>query len=116
RVALHCTGVGKALLAAVPPAQASRLIGAAPLAALTAGTITDPAALHAEVALTRTRGYALDEGEMETGVRCVAVGLPGAAPMAISVSGPAARMTDDLITAAVSALRTAAGQLQHQLA
>lgn len=116
RVALHCTGVGKALLAAVPPAQASRLIGAAPLAALTAGTITDPAALHAEIALTRTRGYALDEGEMETGVRCVAVGLPGTAPMAISVSGPAARMTDDLITAAVSALRTAADQLQHQLA
>lgn len=116
RVALHCTGVGKALLAAVPPAQASRLIGAAPLAALTAGTITDPAALHAEVALTRTRGYALDEGEMEAGVRCVAVGLPGAAPMAISVSGPAARMTDDFIAGAVSALRTAAGQLQHQLA
>ena len=116
RVALHCTGVGKALLAVVPPAQASRLIGAAPLVALTAGTITDPAALHAEIALTRTRGYALDEGEMETGVRCVAVGLPGTAPMAISVSGPAARMTDDLITAAVSALRTAADQLQHQLA
>ena len=116
RVALHCTGVGKALLAAVPPAQASRLIGAAPLAALTAGTITGPAALHAEIALTRSRGYALDEGEMETGVRCVAVGLPGTAPMAISVSGPAARMTDDLIAAAVSALRTAADQLQHQLA
>jgi IclR family transcriptional regulator, acetate operon repressor len=116
RVALHCTGVGKALLAAVPPAQASRLIGAVPLAALTAGTITDPAALHAEIALTRTRGYALDEGEMEAGVRCVAVGLPGAAPMAISVSGPAARMTDELITAAVSALRTAADQLQRQLA
>jgi IclR family acetate operon transcriptional repressor len=116
RVALHCTGVGKALLAVVPPAQASRLIAAAPLAAMTAGTITDPAALHAEIALTRTRGYALDEGEMETGVRCVAVGLPSTAPMAISVSGPAARMTDDVITAAVSALRAAADQLQHQLA
>jgi IclR family transcriptional regulator, acetate operon repressor len=116
RVALHCTGVGKALLAAVPPAQASQLIGAAPLAAQTAGTITDPAALHAEIALIRARGYALDEGEMEIGVRCVAVGLPAAPPMAVSVSGPAARMTDDLITAAVSALHTAAEQLRHQLA
>ncbi|HEY0932663.1 MAG TPA: IclR family transcriptional regulator [Trebonia sp.] len=116
RVALYCTGVGKALLAAVPPAQASQLIGAAPLAALTASTITDPAALQAEIALTRARGYALDEGEMETGVRCVAVGLPGAAPLAISVSGPAARMTDDLIAAAVSALRTAADQLRFHLA
>jgi IclR family acetate operon transcriptional repressor len=116
RVALHCTGVGKALLAAVAPAQASRLIGTAPLAAQTPGTITDPAALHAELTLIRARGYALDEGEMEVGVRCVAVGLPGSAPMAVSVSGPAARMTDDLITAAVSALRTAAEQLRHQLA
>jgi IclR family acetate operon transcriptional repressor len=116
RVALHCTGVGKALLATVPPAEASRLMGAAPLAAQTAGTITDPAALQAEIALIRARGYALDEGEMEIGVRCVAVGLPGAAPMAVSVSGPAARMTDDLIMAAVSALRTAAEQLRHQLA
>jgi IclR family transcriptional regulator, acetate operon repressor len=116
RVALHCTGVGKALLAAIPPAHASRLIGAEPLEARTPTTITDPAALRAEIALIRDRGYALDEGEMETGVRCVAVGLPGTAPMAISVSGPAARMTDDVITAAVSALRAAADQLRHQLA
>jgi IclR family acetate operon transcriptional repressor len=116
RVALHCTGVGKALLAAVPPAVASRLIAAAPLAARTYATITDPDVLHAEIALTRARGYALDEGEMEVGVRCVAVGMPGAAPMAVSVSGPAARMTDDLVAAAVAELRTATGQLRLRLA
>ena len=114
RVALHCTGVGKALLAAVPPAQAAKLIAAAPLAARTTATITDPAALHAEIELIRERGYALDEGEMEVGVRCVAVGLPGTAPMAVSVSGPAARMTDDLVTDLVSALSAAAGQLRRQ--
>jgi IclR family transcriptional regulator, acetate operon repressor len=116
RVALHCTGVGKALLAAVPPAVASRLIAAAPLAARTYATITDPDVLHAEIALTRARGYALDEGEMEAGVRCVAVGMPGAAPMAVSVSGPAARMTDDLVAAAVAELRTATEQLRLRLA
>ena len=114
RVALHCTGVGKALLAAIPPAQASRLIGAAPLAARTAATITDRGALQAEIALTRARGYALDEGEMEAGVRCVAVGMPGAIPMAVSVSGPAARMPDDLIATVVSALRAATAQLRRQ--
>ena len=116
RVALHCTGVGKALLAAVPPDQATRLIAAVPLAARTAPTITDPAALQAEIALIRARGYALDEGEMEIGVRCVAVGLPGATPMAVSVSGPSARMTDDLIATVVSALRTATTQLRDQFA
>jgi IclR family acetate operon transcriptional repressor len=116
RVALHCTGVGKALLAAVPPAQASQLIGADPLPAQTAATITDPAALHAEIALIRARGYALDEGEMEVGVRCVAVGLPGATPMAVSVSGPAVRMTDALVADAVSALHAAAAELGRWLA
>ena len=52
---------------------------------------------------------------MEAGVRCVAVGMPGATPMAVSVSGPAARMTDDLVAAAVSALNAAAAQLRHEL-
>ncbi|MGH3171491.1 MAG: IclR family transcriptional regulator [Trebonia sp.] len=116
RVELHCTGVGKALLAVIPPAEASKLIGAAPLAARTPGSITDPAALEAEITLIRERGYALDEGEMEVGVRCVAVGMPGAAPMAVSVSGPAARMTDDTIATVVSGLRAATTQLRRQLA
>ena len=115
RVELHCTGVGKALLAAVAPAEAGELVGAAPLTARTAASITDPAALDAEIALIRARGYALDEGEMETGVRCVAVGLPGSPPMAVSVSGPAVRMTDDLVASAASALHAAAGQLRERL-
>ena len=116
RVALHCTGVGKALLAAIAPAHAARLLGTGPLEARTAATLTDPAAVRSEIALIRERGYALDEGEMEVGVRCVAVGMPGPAPMAVSVSGPAPRMTDDLIAAAVSALRAAAAELREQLA
>jgi IclR family transcriptional regulator, acetate operon repressor len=111
RVQLHCTGVGKALLAVVPPDRASQLIAAAELDAHTPATITDPAALHAELDLIRARGYALDEGEMEAGVRCVAVGIPGAVPMAVSVSGPAARMTDALVDVALGALRTAGAQL-----
>ena len=116
RVALHCTGVGKALLAAIPPGHAARLIGAGPLEARTAATITDPGSLRAEINAIRARGYALDEGEMEVGVRCVAVGMPGSAPMAVSVSGPAARMTDDRIAPVAEALRAAAEQLRDHLA
>ena len=48
---------------------------------------------------------------MEAGVRCVAVGIPGAVPMAVSVSGPTARMTDALVDVALGALRTAGAQL-----
>jgi IclR family acetate operon transcriptional repressor len=116
RVALHCTGVGKALLACLPPAHARRLIDAAPLTAHSPTTIIEPAALVAEIELIRERGYAIDEGEMEVGVRCVAVGIPGALPLAVSVSGPAARMTDTLVAAAASALRAAAIELTRLLA
>jgi IclR family acetate operon transcriptional repressor len=111
RVELHCTGVGKALLAVLPRERAGQLIAAAELTAHTPATITDPAALHAELDLIRARGYALDEGEMEAGVRCVAVGIGGAVPMALSVSGPSARMTDELVEVALGALRTVGSQL-----
>jgi IclR family acetate operon transcriptional repressor len=115
RVALYCTGVGKAILAVLPPERAALLVATAPLVAHTPTTITDPAALHAEIVAIRERGYALDEGEMEVGVRCVAVGMPGTVPMAVSVSGPAARMTDDVVATAVSALRAASADLTRHL-
>ena len=65
--------------------------------ARTEHTLTDPAAFAAELGRTRERGYALDEGEQEVGVRCVAVAVPGhPQPLALSVSGPLPRMTDDV--------------------
>ena len=52
---------------------------------------------------------------MEVGVRCVAGGLPGATPMAVSVSGPAVRMTDARVADAVSALHAASAELGRWL-
>lgn len=44
--------------------------------------------------MSRRRGYAIDEGEQEIGVRCFAVPVPNApTPTAVSISGPAARVT-----------------------
>ena len=63
------------------------------LPALTSSTITDPAALRAELAVARERGYATDDGEQEPGVRCVAVPVGGPhGPVALSVSGPQGRL------------------------
>jgi DNA-binding IclR family transcriptional regulator len=72
--------------------------------------------LTAALDQARTSGYALDEGEQEVGVRCVAVAVTGATmPLAISVSGPAPRMTDDLVSRAVPALTSAAASLAAEL-
>lgn len=96
RVPLHATGVGKALLAAMPPGEVDALVTRTGMTARTPATITDPGRLRAELATARDRGWVLDEGEQEVGVRCVAAPVPGApTPCAVSVSGPAARFSPD---------------------
>ncbi|WP_457206934.1 IclR family transcriptional regulator [Nocardioides sp. P5_C9_2] len=112
RVHPHCTAVGKAVLAAAPEADVRALLARTGLPRHTASTITDLDVFLDQLEEVRTRGYALDEGEQEVGVRCLAVRLPGSAVgMGISISGPAPRMTDDLMAEAVPILRAAAQDL-----
>ncbi|GAA1328076.1 IclR family transcriptional regulator [Leucobacter albus] len=112
RVLPHSAGAGKAMLATLSEARVREIVEFTGLPRFTATTLTGVAELIAELRETRRRGYALDEGEREVGVRCVAVAIPGSAPpAALSVSGPAARMTDELIPRIVEALRGAASRL-----
>jgi IclR family transcriptional regulator, acetate operon repressor len=117
RVYAHCTGVGKALLAQLPPAQARALVIRAGMPAQTEHTITDPDVLAAELDRIRAQGYAVDDGEQELGVRCVAVPVRGGpAAAAISVSGPDTRVTREAVTRVVPVLRAAASALSEELA
>lgn len=68
---MHCSGMGKAVLASWSGAQVDRLIDAVGLPERTPDTITDPALLHEELARVAQRGYALDLGENERGTVCV---------------------------------------------
>lgn len=113
RVELHCTGVGKAMLAAMEPTRAAEIIDRLDLRAHTDFTLASPAALRAELETVRDRGYAVDEQEQELGVRCVAVAAPHPTFgwCAVSVSGPSTRMTDDLVTRAGHLLTDAAASL-----
>jgi IclR family transcriptional regulator, acetate operon repressor len=112
----HCTAVGKALLANLPDNEVRALLHRTGLPARTAGTITDPDRLLSHLTLVRGRGYAVDDGEQETGVRCLGVALPGArAPMAVSVSGPSGRITDDAILRLVPELQRVAGEMGRAL-
>jgi len=92
---LHCTGVGKALLAFLPPERIEEVI-ALGLIARTPNTITEADALRRELATVRARGYAIDDEEVEIGLRCLAVPIrnyTGAVVASLSVAGPAQRMT-----------------------
>ena len=97
RIPLHCSGVGKALLAALPAAEVQAIVAEAGLPRLTDRTICEPEALRAELDATRRRGYAIDDGEHAVGLRCVAATIhdDGGRPLAaLSISGPAARIDD----------------------
>ena len=109
RVDPHCTAVGKALLAECGDDEVRAVLRRTGLTRHTAHTVTDPEDLLAQLAVVRRHGYAIDEGEQEVGVRCIAVAVPGATvQLAMSVSGPATRMTDELLAQAVPVLQGAA--------
>lgn len=112
-VELHCTGVGKALLSRLDDAAVGRLAQRTGLRAQTPHTLTTLTALLAALEKIREQGYALDEQEQELGVRCVAVAVPGSHPtsVAVSVSGPLSRMTDEVVARAVPLLCAAADRL-----
>ena len=117
RVEPHCTAVGKALLAAAADEDVLALLRRTGLPRHTAHTVTDPDEFLAQLGRVRESGYAMDEGEQEVGVRCIAVKVPESTlPLAISVSGPAPRMTDDLVVDAFPVLRAAAASLAADLA
>ena len=95
RVLPHASGVGKAILSTLPEARVAEIVARTGLPEYTPSTLTSEEALFADLRESRRRGFALDDGEQEVGVRCLAVVLPRSEPpAAVSISGPAARMTD----------------------
>ena len=117
RVQPHCTAVGKALLAQLPPGEARALLERDGMPAYTPATITDPDLLIAHLEVIRKQGYAVDEGEQEVGVRCFAVAVPDApGSLAISTSGPQTRMTDDAAARIVPALQRTAREISETIA
>jgi IclR family transcriptional regulator, acetate operon repressor len=116
RVFVHCTGVGKAVLAQLPESTVREIVRRVGMPAQTDHSITDPDALVAELARIRERGWAEDDGEQEVGVHCFAVPVPGTpVPTAISVSGPAGRVTKDAGDRIIPVLLQAAGDLAADL-
>lgn len=112
RVMLHCTGVGKALLAQLPTASVRPILSRTGMPAMTAQTITDVDDLLAQLVRIRHDGYALDNGEQEVGVRCIAAPvLRAPALMALSVSGPQARLTEADLQRIAPILTSVAAQL-----
>jgi IclR family KDG regulon transcriptional repressor len=102
----HCTASGKVLLAFLPPAALEPILNA-PLAAFTEKTITSPDRLREEFKVVRQRGYALNDEEFEVGLRAISApiwDIDGKPIAALSMPGPASRITPERIPEIAQAL------------
>lgn len=116
RVLPHCTAVGKALMADMDPQEVRAILHRTGMPKHTENTITELEEFAKNLQWAAEHGYATDEGEQEVGVRCVAVAVPDVASrLAISVSGPATRMTEELLSRAVPLLYKAGTALSRDL-
>lgn len=116
RVGLHTSGVGKAVLGELDDARILRLVKQSGLPAPTKNSASSLSAVFADVERVRADGYAIDDEELEIGIRSVAMAVPGApTPMAIGISGPSGRIGKDLIARAVPALKRATGVISEAL-
>ena len=120
RLQAYCTALGRVLLANLPPTQADALLACTELTAHTRFTVTSRERLLEILAEVRAADFALNDQELEIGLRSLAVpvrNVVGATVAAMNVSAQASRLSShELIESVLPALRAAAERLGSQLA
>ena len=97
RAPLHCTALGKTILAFLPLDKRDQILDKIELSKLTENTITDKNELIEELKKIKQEGFALDREENEKDVRCIAAPIrnyQGKVVAAVSISGPAYRLNE----------------------
>jgi IclR family acetate operon transcriptional repressor len=115
---LHCTAIGKALLAYLPEPDALAFLGNARLERYTPKTLTERGALEKELVRVRERGYAVDDEEFSEGVRCLAAPVfnaGGQLVAALGVSGPTIRVTRQRMEELAALVANSARRLSQRL-
>ncbi|ASK34983.1 IclR family transcriptional regulator [Alloalcanivorax mobilis] len=118
RLPAYCTGLGKALLSRLEGETLNQFLERQDFRRFTQHTLIDAPSLIKELSRTRKRGYALDNEEVETGLRCVAVPISdhsGTVRAAISLSAPITRLNQAKIREVAAALREHAAQIGASL-
>lgn len=117
RLPLHATSTGKLLLAYRPAAEITEHLRA-PLAALTPHTVIEPVALRSQLDEIVAKGYAVADSELDVGFVAVAAPVYNAqrdVVAAVSVGGPALRLTPERRPDIVASLQVAARRISRRL-
>lgn len=100
RAPVHCTGVGKAILAYLPQDKVINILKTKGMPAKTPNTITNLTDMLSHLQEIRQLGYAVDEIEHELGIRCIAAPIfdhTGEVMASISIAGPESRLTKERV-------------------
>jgi IclR family acetate operon transcriptional repressor len=120
KVPLHCTAIGKLLLAELPGSALEAHLASGELARYTSSTITDARKLRTELERTRQQGFSLDNEEFRSGVICMAVPVRGPRDgqvcAGLAISAAQARHTLAGVKRFLPDLRAAATRLERALA
>ena len=117
-IPLHCTAVGKVLLAGLGDDGLDRFLRQGRLSPYTTRSIAAPEELVQEIHWVRANGYAVDDEEFEEGAKCVAAPVRDRSDQvvaAVSVSGPSVRFTPDRINLFIPLVKKAGVDISRAL-
>ncbi|WP_372803182.1 IclR family transcriptional regulator [Paracoccus seriniphilus] len=118
RAPLHCTGLGKTILAFTEEDTLTALLPRLPLTRSTDTTICDLPSLKAELQKIRQQGYAIDRCEHQPEIHCIAAPIyaaNGKIMAAVSISAPVFRVPYATLTQWLPALQDAARRITLKL-
>lgn len=118
RLPMHCTGLGKAMLAYLNESEVRKIAKKSGLPAMTPKTITALPDLLKELEKVRENGYAIDDCEIMEGLRCVAAPIlnrNNKADYAISVSGFSVNMQGERLEKVIQKVTAAAKQISEDI-
>jgi DNA-binding IclR family transcriptional regulator len=98
RMEVHCTGVGKALIAYLAEQDLEELLQSRVFARHNDNTIVSPKRLRLELETVRKNGYSIDDEEDELGMRCLGAPIlaeDGQLLAAVSIAGTVAQVNDE---------------------
>jgi DNA-binding IclR family transcriptional regulator len=118
RMDLHCTALGKALIAELPEDDLDRLLQRQTLLRHNENTIVSPRKLKDNLSHVRRLGYSLDDEEEEIGSRCIGApvrGVDGRVQAAISIAGTVTQVDGERLAALAQDVKRTAEQIGHRL-
>jgi IclR family acetate operon transcriptional repressor len=118
RTPAHASALGKVLLAHRPDSDVDALRTAKGLSRFTKHTITDPAVLREALQRVRAQGWALDDEEMELGLRCLGAPITdhtGRPCACVAVSAPASRMEPVRVSELIPLVQATARRISRML-